>query len=229
MSVDLAKLKKDILGKGRYDTEKVSKFIAYVASEQSKDKSPVRNNTQADLYNMFVKYYNAGTNLDGVNVIVAGKNMGLITYHGYMNKVKQNHPGVFFDVQLVRESDTFKFAKESGSVVYSHEIGAPFDNEEIKGAYCIVKFPDGNESLELLNKRDYDEMKNNSRSKYTWNQWASEFWRKSVIKRACKVYFAEEVEKLEAIDNTDYGLEDEKATDETKDAIVKAHAAKNAK
>lgn len=223
--MDLTKLKDDIIKKG-YDPTRVSKFIAYIANEKDKFKSPVTNNSQAELYNMFVKYYNAGTNLDGVNVIVAGRNMGLITYHGYMNKVKQVHKGVFFDVQLVRGEDKVKFAKESGSVVYSHEIANPFSDDEIKGAYCVVKFANGNESLELLNDRDYNEMKNASKSKSTWDKWASEFWRKSVIKRACKVYFAEEVEALEAIDNTDYGLEDEKADEQTKDDILKHHSDK---
>lgn len=217
--VDLAILKSQLISKG-YDQRKVSKSIAYLSSEIAKDKSPVHSNGQSDLYNLFVKYYNAGTNLDGTNVIVAGRNMGLITYHGYMNKVKAAHKGVFFDVQLVKKSDTFNFAKESGSVVYSHTIGAPFEDEEIVGAYCVVKLEDGNESLELLNARDYNEMKNASRSKSTWEKWPSEFWRKSVIKRACKVYFAEEVEALESIDNTDYGLEDEKASEETKNQIV---------
>lgn len=217
---DLANVKKLLLDSGK-DKEKVNKAIAYLSTTDNTAKHNDR-----ELYSLVAKYLNAGSNLDGINVVLTGKNMGLITYHGYMNKVKQLHPGVFFDVQLVRDGDTTSFAKESGSVVYSHQIANPFKNEKIIGAYCVVKFPSGNESLETLNDRDFNEMKSSSRNQSTWNKWESEFWRKSVIKRACKTYFTEEVKALDEIDNNDYGLEDEKANEETKDAILAAHAKK---
>lgn len=217
MAADLAQVKEKLLESGK-DKEKVNKAIAYLSTTDNTNK----HNTN-ELYSLVVKYLNAGTNLDGVNVVLTGKNMGLITYHGYMNKVKSLHPKVFFDVQLVRESDEFNFAKESGSVVYSHQIKNPFTNEKIIGAYCVVKFDDGNESLEVLNDRDFLEMKNSSRNQATWNKWESEFWRKSVIKRACKIYFTEEVKALEEIDNSDFGLDEEKASEETKNEILAAH------
>ena len=71
-------------------------------------------------------------------------------------------------------------------------------------------------------------MKSSSRNSSTWNKWESEFWRKSVIKRACKVYFSEEVESLERINNEDYGLEEEEPTPEdVKSKIVAAHKKEN--
>lgn len=220
MALDLKALKQQLIDSGK-DKNKVGKAIAYLSSADQATK-----HTQAELYGLIVKYLNAGTNLDGVNVILSGKNMGLITFHGYMNKVKVNHPEVFFDVQLVREGDKFKFAKESGKVVYNHEIANPFEDKKIVGAYCVVKLNNdsGDESLELLNAEDFQKMKSSSRNTATWNKWESEFWRKSVIKRACKVYFAEEVRDLDEIDNEDYGLEDEKASEDTKTAILAAHA-----
>lgn len=224
MAVDLKALK-DQLITNKYDSGKVSRAIAYLATA---DKTNVHN--QQELYGLVVKYLNAGVNLDGINVVLTGKNMGLITFHGYMNKVKSLHPNVFFDVQLVREGDTFKFAKESGSIVYTHDIGDPFNDKKIIGAYCVVRLNNGNgdESLELLNAEDFQKMKSSSRNSSTWNKWESEFWRKSVIKRACKVYFSEEVESLERIDNEDYGLEEEEPTPEdVKSKIVAAHKKEN--
>lgn len=214
---DLAKVKQLLLDKGK-NKAKVEKALAYLSTADQTGK-----HSEQELYGLVTKYLNAGTNLDGVNVILSGKNMGLITFHGYMNKVKQLHPSVFFDVQLVREGDTFSFKKESGKVVYSHEFGDPFTDKPIKGAYAVVKLnnEEHDESLELLNKEDFDKMKSSSRNTSTWNKWESEFWRKSVIKRACKVYFAEEVADLEKIDNEDYGLEDEKADEQTKSDIIK--------
>lgn len=222
MAVNLQALK-DKLIESNQDANRVTKAIAYLSD--SKVNEIVQKHTNQEMYSLIVKYLNVGTNLDGVNVILAGKGMGLVTYQGYMNKVKQNHPDVFFDVQLVREGDNFKVGKESGSVIYSHSIADPFasyDDKKIVGAYCVVKFGD-NESIELLNERDYNEMKSSSRSSHTWTKWPSEFWRKSVIKRACKVYFSEDVAQLDKVDNEDYGI---KNTDDTSedalDAIVAA-------
>ncbi len=226
MSIDLTAIKEKLLN-AEYESSKINKALAYLSTEQAKKDNNVVKHNDLELYNMIVKYFNAGTNLDGINVIVAGKNMGLITYHGYMNKVKQNHKDVFFDVQLVRDGDTFSFAKESGSVVYTHNISNPFEAtpKDIIGAYCVVKFEGGNESLELLNSEDYTKMKDSSRNKGTWEKWESEFWRKSVIKRACKIYFAEEVAELEKIDNEDYGLAEKvKASDELKKAIIEQNS-----
>lgn len=220
MAADLSVLREKLIS-NNYPAEKVSKAVAYLSGADATQK-----HNQGELYSLVVRYLNAGTNLDGINVVLTGKNMGLITFHGYMNKVKANHK-VFFDIQLVREGDTFSFAKESGSVVYSHQIGDPFNDKPINGAYCVVKFDNGNESLELLNKEDFEKMKSSSRNQATWNKWESEFWRKSVIKRACKIYFAEEVEQLEAIDNEDFGLENTKASEDTKAGILAAHGKKS--
>lgn len=214
--VDLKNVKKMLLDSGK-NKAKIEKAIAYLSTAE-----PASKHNDVELYTLVAKYLNAGTNLDGVNVILAGKNMGLITFHGYMNKVKQLHKDVFFDVQLVRESDTFSFKKTSGKVEYSHEFGDPFTDKPIKGAYAVVKLNNetDDQSLELLNIEDFNKMKSSSRSSSTWNKWESEFWRKSVIKRACKVYFAEEIAELEKIDNDDYGLEDEKADTNTKNDII---------
>lgn len=222
MAVNLQALKEKLV-ESNQDANKVNKAIAYLTD--SKVNETVQKHTNQEMYSLIVKYLNVGTNLDGVNVILAGKNMGLVTYQGYMNKVKQLHPDVFFDVQLVREGDDFRVAKESGNVLYTHTIADPFasyDDKKIVGAYCVVKFDD-NESIELLNERDYAEMQAASKSSYTWKKWPSEFWRKSVIKRACKVYFSEEVAQLDKIDNEDHGLAEDDTSEDALDAIVAAN------
>lgn len=213
---DLKNVKKLLLDSGK-SKAKIEKAIAYLSTSDQAAK-----HSDVELYTLISKYLNAGTNLDGVNVILSGKNMGLITFHGYMNKVKALHPDVFFDVQLVREKDVFSFKKASGKVDYTHEFGDPFTDQPIKGAYAVVKLNNetDDQSLELLNIEDFNKMKSSSRNSSTWNKWESEFWRKSVIKRACKVYFAEEVAELDKIDNDDYGLQDEKADEQTKNDII---------
>jgi len=223
MALDLASLKTQLVEKG-YKEDKVTKFVAYLSGESAKQNNAVDKHTVLELMNLFAKYYNVGSNLDGVNVVLTGKNMALITANGYRNKVRAVYPDLFLDVQLIREGDNFGFKKINGKVEYTHEITNPFEEKKIIGAYCVLRYGDGNELLETLNPIDFQKMKDSSRNQATWNKWESEFWKKSVVKRACKANFAEEIRDLDEIDNEDYGLEDEKASDDTKSAILAAHA-----
>lgn len=163
-----------------------------------------------------------GFALDGVNYVITGNRMYMPTYKAFKNKIYMVYPESEIDVQIVREGDDFNFAKESGSVIYSHSFSNPFEDKPIVGAYCVIKNKRG-EFLELLNKRDYDEMQKSSKTPRTWQQWPSEFWRKSVIKRACKTHFNDITNKLEEQDNVLTGIADiVKASDDKKAAIVAA-------
>lgn len=220
---------KDKLKKMRVPVADINKFFAYLDGERraearkDQDKRPVTSNDDAMLYTMFVKFWHLGLVIDGVNVVITGRNMAMVTFNGYKNKVKQSYPSATFDIQLVRGDDVFKAAKESGSLIYSHEIANPFGNDEIKGAYCIIKI-DGVDYFEALNQRDYEEMKKGSKQGYLWDKWESEFWLKSVIKRACKRHFYDEVSELDKVDNDDYGQKDGVgASDSKKAAILQAH------
>lgn len=227
---------KEKLKKMRMPVDKINQFLAYIQGERTKEanskrkdpkaSTPVTNNTDDQLYTMAFKFWGQGLLIDGVNAVITGRGMALVTFHGFKNKVKQVHPSATFDIQLVRETDEFKVAKESGAVIYSHDIHDPFDNKPIVGAYCVIKIKD-QEYLELLNKRDYEEMKNSSKTRGTWDKWPSEFWLKSVIKRACKRHFNDITVELDRLDNEYTGLADRvKATDDKKSSIIEA--AKNA-
>lgn len=204
----MASLKESLLER-KIPEREVNKITAYIdgakKDEERKDKKPVGSNDSTMLFRLVMKYWNLGLTLDGVNVVITGRNMGMITYHGYKNKVLQTYPGSTFDVQLVREGDTFQVSKESGSVMYSHNFGDPFGESEIKGAYCVIKNKTG-EYLELLGPKDYANMKGASKQAKLWGEWESEFWLKSVIKRACKRHFNDVTAELDKVDNEDYGM-----------------------
>jgi len=219
---------KEKLKKMRMPVSQINQFLAYIQGEKTKEANssskfkPVTSNTDDQLYTMAFKFYGLGLVIDGINVVITGRGMALPTFHGYKNKVKQIYPDATFDVQLVREDDSFVVAKESGQIVYSHQIGSPFENKEIKGAYCVIKFG-GNEYLETLNSRDYNEMKNASKNPSTWDKWPSEFWLKSVIKRACKRHFNDITIELDKVDNEMFGLAERvKASDDKKANIIEA-------
>lgn len=202
------------------EKEKVKKVVGGKTIEEWK---PRYNFAPDFLLQTIAECVDNGFALDGINYVLTGNRMYMPTYKAFKNKIYMVYPESEIDVQIVRESDTFSFAKESGSVMYSHQINDPFEDKPIIGAYCVIKNKRG-EFLEVLNKRDYDEMKKGSKTPGTWEKWPSEFWRKSVIKRACKTHFNDITSSLEEQDNELTGLADVvKAPEDKKAAIIAAN------
>lgn len=205
-------MKDALISKGLPAPE-ASKFTLYVtnakAAESGKEekKQPVTNNSDQQLMSLAVKFWNMGILIDGVDAVITGRNMAMVTFNGYKNKVLRTYPETQFDIQLVREGDEFSFSKESGHITYTHKIKDPFGTSDAKiiGAYVVFKNKRG-EFLEALNRADYEEMKKASKQQYLWGQWESEFWLKSVIKRAAKRHFYDVVAEIDKNDNEDYGI-----------------------
>lgn len=231
-------LRDRLIRKAKFSAAEADQFLAYVQGEKTREAAskakdpkaftPVTNNTEEQQYTMAFKWHAQGLIIDGVNVVITGRGMSMVTYNGYKNKVKQVYPDATFDIQLVRQGDDFKVAKENGSVIYTHNFGDPFGNKEIIGAYCVIKFGN-NDYFEALGKEDYEKMKSSSKNPTTWNKWASEFWLKSVIKRACKRHFNDITVELDRMDNDDFGLSDKSkvAAAPDKQAAIIAAAKKN--
>lgn len=222
--VDIKVLKQSLVEYTGGETLETKRFISYVDTINKKDKKGTDLSfgmSIQDMIKIYAKYTAIGITLDGINGVFTGYNRVFITWVGYKNKVLSVYPESEFDTQLVRESDITSFAKESGSVVYSHTISNPFDsNKGIIGAYCVIKNKRG-EFLETLGKDDFEKMKAASLVSSTWDKWESEFWLKSVIKRACKRHFNDIVSDIEIVDNQDYDTNH--VSQDIKDEILKAH------
>lgn len=129
-----------------------------------------------------------------------------IDYHTYKNRLLEVYPESTIDIQLVYHSDKFSFKKESGKVVYSHEILEPFaKDKKIIGGYCVIKNKLG-EFLEIMNDPEIQKCKQVARMKNIWNTWESEMYLKTIIKRACKRFFYDIVKDIEDEDNKNYDL-----------------------
>lgn len=221
------------LQKKNVPTSDIEKCLAYLSgavrdeeAREKKDRSKgvgaVRANSVDTLYTLLFKWHNLGLNIDGVNVAITGFNQAMPTYHGYKNKVKQTYPTAKFDVQLIREDDTFKFSKKNGKVNYEHDMANPFEEKPIAGAYCVISIDD-KDYFEALNPTEFEKMKDSSRMKWLWGEWASEFWLKSVLKRGCKRHFNDVTAEIDKMDNEEFGLKssygDVKLPAETLEAI----------
>lgn len=228
---ELAGLKQKLTEK-KMPEASINKVLGYLQGEikaeakKEQNKRPVTGNTIDQLYTMIFKWWGMGLLIDGVNVSITGNGMAMVSFHGYKNKVLATYPETEFDIQLVREGDEFQVAKESGSIVYSHTIKDPFDqeNKKIVGAYVVFKNKRG-EFIETLGRTDYEKMKKASKQTWLWGEWESEFWLKSVIKRACKRHFYDVVEEIDKLDNDDYGAGAPVPPPETEDEKTKIDAA----
>jgi len=192
------------------DKSKVDIYISYLQSlEAEKDKDGklknywFKNVTPEQYANTFKKVYETGLFIDGDSVTLNYRKKLIITYdyHAYKNKIMISYPETIFDFQVVNEGDEFSFKKESGSVIYSHIISNPFNNnKKIIGAYGIIKNRRG-EFIEHLSTSEIEKMKNTSTMKNIWVAWYDRMVLKSIIKRICNVHFKDITQTIDIIDN----------------------------
>ena len=199
-----------------HDKDEVNRYINYlrfVESDKTRDGKSrnawfayVKEDQLIDIYN---KVSIDGLSIDGETITIQYKGKLIVSYNyqAYKNKVMKVYPESKFDIQIVNEGDVFSFRKESGRVLYSHEITDPFNKKpEIIGTYCIIKNSRG-EFLETLNMTEIAKMKKVATTQNIWNEWFSEMILKSVIKRACKRHFRDITSNIDRIDNDNYDLE----------------------
>ena len=195
MSID--ELKKD------FNEVEVNTFLKYLESSGWKSKLK-----ESEAINFFKQAKNLGLYIDGESVTLGQRAVAKLdfNYQAYKNLVLQKYPEAIFDIQNVFDGDVVSFMKESGKVLYNHKIGNPFDKDKkIIGCYCIIKIKTG-EFIELMSKAEVDKCKSVAKTKTIWDNWESEMFLKTIIKRACKRHFKDIVKDIDDIDNEDYDL-----------------------
>ena len=118
------------------------------------------------------------------------------------------YPESKVDVSLVYQGDDFSVAKESGSVVYSHNIKNPFDRKEadIIGGYCVIQNRRG-EFLTIMSKEDIEKHRKTAKTDYIWRQWFIEMALKNSYQEKLLSNISDVFEKIEDTDNENYSLE----------------------
>lgn len=218
-----------------YDKEKVNVYLGYLRqleTDKGRDKqlknkwfSFFKASQAAALYKK-VAIDNIYIDGDTVTLANKGKVIANYNYQAYKNKLLNVYPESKFDLQIVREGDSFESKKESGKVVYTHVFGSPFQlNNKTIGSYCVIKNNRG-EFIEFLNMEEIAKMKNVAKTKNIWNTWEDEMILKSVIKRACKRHFKDIVTNMESIDNENYDLKNVDLDSEVQSKIESAQTVK---
>lgn len=193
-----------------YDSKKVEVYISYLGHLEKETKSDgkltnwwFKKVTEEQYADAFKKVADGGLSIDGDSVTLTYKKRLVIIYdyHAYKNKILLTYPESKFDFQLVYKGDNFTFRKESGQVIYTHNIGNPFDTKkELIGAYGVIKNSKG-EFIEFLTMDDIEKMKKTSTMQSIWSTWFDRMVLKSIIKRICGVHFKDITTEIDKIDN----------------------------
>lgn len=213
---DLNTVKKNLVGKG-YDEKKVSIYTSYlnrIINEKDKDKK--QKNAWVNYFTIeqsIERYEKVAIDdplfIDGDTITLAFRGRVIINYgyQAYRNRVLISYPDSKFDISLVYSGDKFSFKKQSGEVIYTHEMTNPFSNEEkIIGAYCIIKNARGT-VFERLNTSEISKLNAVSKMNAIWKTWFGEMVLKSVIKRACKRNFYDITKNMHKVDNEGVDLD----------------------
>jgi hypothetical protein len=197
-----------------YDPIQVDRYISYlgkIATEKDKDK--VLKNPWVDwlkddkLAEAFKNVALEGLVFDGVHVTWQSTGVSF-DYVAYKKKMYIAYPESEFDAQLVYKGDTFSFRKENGKVLYNHSFANPFEKKEtdIIGAYAVTKTRRG-ENIVTLTPADIEKHKKVAKTDAIWKAWLPEMILKTVSKKICKQYFADDYQGIEEMDNEQYDLD----------------------
>lgn len=128
-------------------------------------------------------------------------------WRGYVAKIKEADSSSVVTVGIVFKGDTFTFSKEDSTATYKHVPANAFEDNpaNISGAYCFIKTATGS-YIEVMSRKELDTVRGSSKVgyDYIWKSWPLEMYKKTIIRRACKVKFTEAVSDLDALDNKMY-------------------------
>jgi len=158
----------------------------------------------ADLYKRVAK---DGLVFDGKHITLQSTGVSY-DYVAYKNKMLIAYPESKIDMALVYEGDEFSVAKESGSVMYHHNLKDPFKREDknIIGGYCVIINKRG-DFITTLSLADIEKHRKVAKTDFIWKQWFAEMALKTVIKKAIKQHFDDIYQGIEELDNENYNLE----------------------
>lgn len=138
----------------------------------------------------------AGLETDGVlgqaYLIPYGKECQLqLGYRGLMRLAMNSNVVADIDAQVVYEKDTFEYELGLEPTLKHKRHDETDDAGALKYVYAVCRFKDGTKKFVVMNRREITQIKTKAqgtdRSDSPWKQWEPEMWKKSAIKRLCKM------------------------------------------
>ncbi len=209
------KIKKIKEGLKDLSLQKVEVYLAYLNNlwfQIDKDKKPVNQwwleKLNADKFIFWFKKIDAeGLAIDGKHITINQRGLSL-DYVAYKNKMLLVYPESRINFGVVYKDDTFNFEEKNGEVIYQHIRKNPFNkkDDDVIGAYCIIRNNRGN-IIKIMDRAEIDKHRKIASTDMMWNKWFEDMVLKTVIKKACKVYFDDIVEGIDDVDNQDIDLD----------------------
>ena len=156
-----------------------------------------------------------------VHIVVYGMQAELeIDYRGFIYYLSKHYTDADFDIKLVFKGDTFKHWSDNGDDKYEYKQDpgrSKNDYNEVVWAFMYMTYvKNGRErsKLEVMDKRELDLVRSKAKTKYVWDEWLGEMYKKAVCRRACKLPLAAVDENaLESVDNKNFELDRPAALD----------------
>ena len=89
------------------------------------------------------------------------------------------------EAHVVFESDEFEVQRNPFTTI-RHVPNEGKDPGAIRAAYAVAQFADGSEQIEIVWRRDIDQIRALGAAKGPWDTWAPEMARKTAVRRLCK-------------------------------------------
>ena len=110
-------------------------------------------------------------------------------YQGLVELARRSGEISSINAEVVYDTDDFEY--EMGLEPKLKHIPNPDKQGEMKYAYAVAVLKDGTKQFVVLTKADIEKVKGSSKaakSKHSpWNSWEPEMWKKTAIKRLCKM------------------------------------------
>lgn len=125
-------------------------------------------------------------------------------WRGYVAKIKEADSSAVVTVGMKFKGDVFTYSRTDNTATYNHVPANAFEDNpaNIEGAYCFIKTDTGS-YIEVMSRKELDAVRGTSKVAFDfmWKAWPLEMYKKTMIRRACKVKFTEAVSDLDALDN----------------------------
>ena len=149
-----------------------------------------------------------------------------ISYKGLIKLATDTGSMMWVRAEIVYEKD--KFVHLGPAEKPEHKSNPFRDRGDMIGVYCIAKTNDGDHLVDVMSMAEVHKVRDKSQSwvkqkKGPWKDWPGEMWKKTIIKRASKLWPRTKVERLaNAVDvlNDDYRQDDDAIEESKLEAMI---------
>jgi len=127
-----------------------------------------------------------------------------VMFQGLIELARRSGEILTITAEVVREGDVFDYGLGLDPYITHKQVAE--EGAELTHVYAVAKLKNGEKQFEIMTKKDVMKIKASSKASAKpgspWNTWPSEMWKKSAIKRLCKL-LPKSVQLLRALDIDD--------------------------